>query len=85
MFLDNSPNMYYTVSEVEQLLCGLDVCKACGSDKISTQMLKYIGSIAPSIMNLFTLSIHVGRVPDTWKRIHDHSNHKTQLLSHHIT
>ena len=71
LLLDNNPSlddMYCTVSEVEQLLCSLDVSKACGPDKISAQMLKYTASsIAPSVTNLFNLSIRVGRVPDNWK------------------
>ena len=60
--------MCCTVSEVEQLLRGLEVSKACGPDKISPQMLKYTAaSIAPSVTKLFNLSIRIGRIPDKWK------------------
>ena len=60
--------IYCTVSEVEQLLCGLEVSKACGSDKISAQMLKHTAiSIASSVTKLFNLSIRLGRIPDDWK------------------
>ena len=46
--------MYCTISEVEHLLQGLEVSKACGPDKISAQMLKYTASsIAPSVTKLF--------------------------------
>ena len=68
---DNDPSLdeiYCTVPEVEQLLCGLEVSKACGPDKISAQMLKHTAlSIAPSVTKLFNLSIRVGRIPDDWK------------------
>ena len=68
---DNDPSLeeiYCSVPEVEQLLCGLEVSKACGPDKISAQMLKHTAlSIAPSVTKLFNLSIRVGRIPDDWK------------------
>ena len=60
---DNDPSldeMYCTISQVEQLLQGLDASKACGPDKISAQMLKHTASsIAPSVTKLFDLSIRV--------------------------
>ena len=60
--------MYCTISEVEHLLQGLEVSKACGPDKISAQMLKYTASsIAPSVTKLFNISIRLGRIPDCWK------------------
>ena len=50
------------------MLKKLDCFKACGPDKISAQMLKYIASsIAPSIARLFNHSIHCGKLPDQWK------------------
>ena len=60
--------MYCTISEVEHLLQGLEVCKACGPDKILAQMLKYTASSsAPSVTKLFNISICLGRIPDCWK------------------
>ena len=42
--------------------------KASGPDMISAQFLKHTAcSIAPSITNLFNLSLRVGRIPDKWK------------------
>ena len=64
----NLDDIYCTVPEVEELLLGLEVSKTSGPDKISTQFLKHTAcSIAPSITNLFNLSLHVGRIPDKWK------------------
>ena len=60
--------MYCTIPEVEHLLHGLEISKACGPDKISAQMLKYtVSSIAPSVTKLFNVSICLGRIPDCWK------------------
>ena len=70
---DNDPSfdeMYCTISQVEQLLQDIEASKACGSDKISAQMLKHTASrysIAPSVTKLFDLSIRVGKIPDKWK------------------
>ena len=64
----NLDDIYCTVSEVEELLWGLEVSKASGPDMISAQFLKHTAcSIAPSITNLFNLSLRVGRIPDKWK------------------
>ena len=60
--------MYCTIPEVEHLLHGLEISKACGPDKIFAQMLKYtVSSIAASVTKLFNLSIRLGRIPDCWK------------------
>ena len=59
------PEMFCTVAEVEQFLHDLEVSKASGPDKISSRMLKMTAtSIAPSITELFNLSIHTGKIPD---------------------
>jgi len=56
------------VTEVEQFLQDLEVSKASGPDKISSRMLKMTAtSIAPSITELFNLSIRTGKIPDQWK------------------
>ena len=69
---DNDPSldeMNCTISQVEQLLQGLEASKACGLDKISAQMLKHTASsIAPSVTKLFDLSIRMGKIPDKWKK-----------------
>ena len=58
----------WTLSTSRPCIQGLEVSKACGPDKISVQMLKYtVSSIAPSVIKLFNLSIHLGRIPDCWK------------------
>ena len=62
------PEMFCTVAEVEQFLHDLEVSKASGPDKISSRMLNMTAtSIAPSITELFNLSIHMGKIPDQWK------------------
>ena len=62
------PEMFCTVTEVEQFLQDLEVSKASGPDKISSRMLKMTAtSIAPSITELFNLSICTGKIPDQWK------------------
>ena len=64
----NCEHFYCTTDEVEHMLKKLDCSKACGPDKISAQMLKYIASsIAPSIARLFNHSIHCAKLPDQWK------------------
>ena len=51
-----------------ELLAGLDVSKSSGPDGISGKMLKHTAvSIAPSVTQLFNLSIRNGRVPRGWK------------------
>ena len=72
-----------TVEEVEQYLLTLDVSKANGPDGISARMLKETAtSIAPSVTNLFNLSLKSGCFPTLWKLSHivpipksnDHTN-----------
>ena len=64
----NLDDIYCTVSEVEELLWGLEVSKASGPDIISAHFLKRTAcSIAPTITNLFNPSLRVGRIPDKWK------------------
>ena len=51
-----------------ELLASLDVSKSSGPDGISAKMLKHTAvSIAPSVTQLFNLSIKNGRVPRGWK------------------
>ena len=49
-------------------LCGLDTSKSSGPDGFSARMLKSTAAnIAPSIAQLFNLSISLGKVPSAWK------------------
>ena len=51
-----------------ELLASLDVSKSSGPDGISTKMLKHTAvRMAPSVTQLFNLSIKNGRVPRGWK------------------
>ena len=60
-----------TVEEFEQHLRTLDVSKANGPDGISARMLKETAtSIAPSVTNLFNLSLKSGCFPTFWKLSH---------------
>jgi len=56
-----------TVEEVEWLLNRLDTTKASGPDGISARMLKTVASsIAPSVTNLFNMSINSACFPSVW-------------------
>ena len=58
-----------TVEEILSLIRGLDVSKASGPDGISAHMLKSTASsIAPSLCDLFNISISNGHFPEIWKR-----------------
>ena len=55
--------------EVYDLLIGLDISKATGHDGISCRMLKNTAaSIAPSLENLFNLSLNSTTLPTSWKK-----------------
>ena len=57
-----------TSEEIIYLINGLDTSKSTGPDKISVKMLKPVAnSIAPSLTNLFNLSISKGCFPKIWK------------------
>ena len=57
-----------TPDEVEHLLLGLELSKANGPDLVSAYMLKNTAaSIAPSVTNLFNLSLRQGILPGCWK------------------
>ena len=57
-----------TIDEVFFLIKSLDLSKANGPDGISAQMLKGMAhSIAPSLINLFNISIRLGHFPERWK------------------
>ena len=61
-------HLFCTTQEIVQLIKGLDVSKANGPDGISARMLKATSeSIAPSLTNLFNLSIAKGHFPKPWK------------------
>ena len=61
-------HLFCTTQESVQLIKGLDVSKANGPDGISARMLKATSeSIAPSLTNLFNLSIAKGHFPKLWK------------------
>jgi len=50
------------------MLHKLDTGKANGPDAISARKLKHTaGAIAPSVTELFNLSIHTGQLPKDWK------------------
>ena len=51
------------------LLSSVDASKANGPDEISAKMLKCTAScVAPSITQLFNLSLTTGKIPSEWKR-----------------
>ena len=57
-----------TIDEVFHLLVSLDTSKSSGPDGISARMLKMTAiSIAPSVTNLFNLSLRLGHIPANWK------------------
>ena len=57
-----------SVEEIQWLLEHLDTSKSNGPDGISARMLKLtVPSIAPSITNLFNVSIQTGCFPALWK------------------
>ena len=61
-------HLFCTTQEIVQLIKGLDVSKANGPDGISARMLKATSeSIAPSLTNLFNLSIAKDHFPKLWK------------------
>ena len=62
------PDILCTVEEVQHMLQKLDTGKANGPDAISARMLKHTASaIAPSVTELFNLSIRTGQLPKDWK------------------
>ena len=63
-----SPDMLCTQEAVYKLLNSLNINKASGPDGISARMLKATAdAIAPSVTNLFNLSIKCCRPPSSWK------------------
>ena len=57
-----------SVEEVAKCLSTLDTSKAGGPDGIPTRLLKDCGhQIAPSICNMFNLSLLLGKLPSEWK------------------
>ena len=75
--LDDHPSeLYCHEDQVCELLCGLDTSKSSGPDGISAKMLKFMAiSIAPSIAQLFNMSIRTGKVPNAWKLALSHSTY----------
>ena len=67
-YVESCPNLLCVPQEIAQLIKGLNISKASGSDGISACMLKATSdSIAPSLSNLFNLSISKGHFPEQWK------------------
>ena len=61
-------DLYCEIEYVEELLLKLDTSKCNGPDGISGKMLKCTAAcIAPSVTQLFNLSIRLGKLPDAWK------------------
>ena len=55
-------------SEIEEILLSLDTSKAMGPDGVLALMLKYTAtSIAPSLCELFNMSISSGVISQEWK------------------
>ena len=58
-----------TEYEVFEVLCQLDPNKACGPDCIPSRLLLELADvIAPSLSDLFNMSLSLGVVPPQWKR-----------------
>ena len=61
-------DLYCEIEYVEELLLKLDTSKSDGTDGLSGKMLKCTATcIAPSVTQLFNLSIRLGKLPDAWK------------------
>ena len=66
--ISGDEDLYCNVEYVEELLLKLDVSKSNGPDGISGKMLKCTAAcIAPSVTEIFNLSIRLGKLPDAWK------------------
>ncbi len=58
-----------SVEEVFHLLSGLCTTKATGRDGISARLLKEcVNELAPSLTELFKMSLDTGKVPSEWKQ-----------------
>ena len=69
-----------SVQEVEFYLRNLDATKTCGPNGIPAHILKECScSIAPSLCELFNLSLRVGRLPVEWKAANLTPFHKKGL------
>ena len=56
------------MADVYKVLSSLDVNKAIGPDAISPRILKECAAeLAPSISQLFNLSLDHGKLPSVWK------------------
>ena len=61
-------NIQLTENEVFKALDGLDSSKACGPDGIPGKLLKMTANIiAPSLCQIYNLSLYQGVVPACWK------------------
>ena len=66
--ISGDEDLYCNVEYVEELLLKLDVSKSNGPGGISGKMLKCTAAcIAPSVTEIFNLSIRLGNLPDAWK------------------
>ena len=62
-------NQQLSESEVTAALENLGPAKACGRDKTPGRLLKAMAKeIAPSLCQLFNMSLDLGSVPGNWKR-----------------
>jgi hypothetical protein len=69
-----------SVQEVEFYLRNLDATKTCGPDGIPARILKECScTIAPSLCELFNLSLRVVRLPVEWKAANLTPVHKKGL------
>ena len=72
--LDSSPYpsidpLNVTVNGIASLLCGLDVHKACGPDRIYPRLLKETAhSVPPMLTLLYQASLKQHKVPSEWKK-----------------
>jgi hypothetical protein len=76
----NIGKLQVSVQEDEFYLRNLDATKTCGPDGIPARILKECScSIAPSLCELFNLSLRVGRLPVEWKAANLTPVHKKGL------
>ena len=76
----NIGELQVSVQEVEFYHRNLDATKTCGPDGIPARILKECScSIAPSLCELFNLSLRVGRLPVEWKAANLTPVHKKGL------
>ena len=66
--ISSDEDLLCDVEYVEELLLKLDVSKSKGPEGISGKMLKHTAAcVAPSVTEIFNLSIRLDKLPDAWK------------------